>query len=73
MYFQINGRSSHSAQCVKSQITNKAIDSILSIEILQQQCIEIGGMLQSTRVEDHMKTIAIDQYLCNGSSFEHNF
>ena len=28
-------------------------------------------MLQSTRLEDHMKTIGIDQSLFNGSSFEH--
>ena len=28
-------------------------------------------MLQSPRLEDHMKTIDIDQSLCNRSSFEH--
>ena len=28
-------------------------------------------MLQSPRIEDHMKTIGIDQSLCNRSSFEH--
>ena len=28
-------------------------------------------MLQSSRLEDHMKTIGIDQSLCNRSSFEH--
>ena len=27
-------------------------------------------MLQSTHIEDHMKTIGIDQSLCNRSSFE---
>ena len=30
-------------------------------------------MLQSLRLEDHMKNIGIDQSLCNRSSFEHNF
>ena len=30
-YFQINGKSLHAAQCVKSRIINMAIDSILSI------------------------------------------
>ena len=30
-------------------------------------------MLQSSRLEDHMKTIGIDQSLCNRSSFEHKF
>ena len=28
-------------------------------------------MLQSSRLEDHMKTIGIDQSLCTRSSFEH--
>ena len=30
-------------------------------------------MLESPRLEDHMKTIGIDQLLCNRSSFEHKF
>ena len=29
-------------------------------------------MLQSSRLEDHMKNIGIDQSLCNIYSFEHN-
>ena len=28
-------------------------------------------MLQSSHLEDHMKTIGIEQSLCNRSSFEH--
>ena len=28
-------------------------------------------MLQSSRLEDHMKTVGIDQSLCTRSSFEH--
>ena len=31
----------------------------------------IKCMLQSPRLEDHIKTIGIDQSLCNRSSFEH--
>ena len=50
---------------------NKAIDSILPIEKFEQQCVVIKSMLQSTRIEDHMKTIVIDQSLCTSSSFEH--
>ena len=30
-------------------------------------------MLQPSRLEDHMKTIGIDQSLCTRSSFEHKF
>ena len=51
---------------------NKSIYSILSIDPFEQQCIAIKGILQSPRLEDHMKTIGIDQSLCNRYSFEHN-
>ena len=50
---------------------NKAIDYILSIETFEQQCVVSKVMLQSPRLEDHMKTIGIDQSLCNRSYFEH--
>ena len=52
---------------------NKAIDSILSTDTFEQKCVMIEGMLQSPRLEYHMKTIGIDQSLCNRSSFEHKF
>ena len=52
---------------------NKAIDSTLSINIFEQKCVVIKGMLQSPRLEYHMKTIGIDQSLSNSSSFEHQF
>ena len=47
-----------------------AVDYILSIDTFEQQCAVIKGMLQSPRLEDHMKTIGIDQSLCKISSFE---
>ena len=72
MCFQINKKYSHAAQCVKSRILNKAIDSILYIETFEQQYFVIEFMLKSPRLEDNMKTIDIDQSLCNMSSFEHN-
>ena len=34
--FQINVRSSHAAQCVKSRIVNKSIDSILYIDTFEK-------------------------------------
>ena len=69
--FQINKISFHAAHCVKSRILNKAIDSILSVDAFEQQCVVIKCMLQSPRIEDNMNTIGIDQSLCNRSSFEH--
>ena len=49
---------------------NKAIDYILSIDTFEQQCVVLKGMLQSPRLQDHMKTIGIDQSLSNRYSFE---
>ena len=59
--FQINGKSSHAAQWLKSRIMNKAIYSILYIGTFEQQCVVIKSMLQSPHLEYHMKTIGIDQ------------
>ena len=71
--FQVNIKSPHAAQCVKSRVLNKAIDSILSINTFEQQCVVIKCMLQSSRLEYHMKTIGIDQSSFTRSSFEHIF
>ena len=70
--FNINRKSSHAAQCVKYRIMNKAINSILSIDTFEQQCVVIKGMLKSQRLEYHMKTIGIEKSLINRSSDEHN-
>ena len=69
--FQINSKSPYAAHCVKSRILNKAIDYILSIDTREQQCVVIKCMLQSSRLEYHMKTIGIDQSSFTRSSFEH--
>ena len=68
--FHINRISYRASHCVKSRILNKAIGYILSIEKFEQQYVVIKCMLQSPRLEDHIKTIGIDQSLWNRSSFE---
>ena len=45
--FQINSKSPHADQCVKSRVLNKAIYSIISIDTFEQQCVVIKCMLQS--------------------------
>ena len=50
---------------------NKTIDSILYIFTSEQKCVVIKGMLQSPRLENHMKTIVIYQSLSNMPSVEH--
>ena len=71
MCFQVDNKSPHAAQCVKSRVLNKVIYSILSINTFDQQCVVIKCILQSSRLEDHMKTIGIDQFSFARSSFEH--
>ena len=43
---RVNSKYHHAAQCVKSRILNKAIDSILSIETPEKKCVVIKVMLQ---------------------------
>ena len=71
MCFRVNRKAPNASQCVKSRVLNKAIDSILSIDTFEQQCVVIKCMVQSPRLEDHMNTIGVDQSLCNRSYFEH--
>ena len=71
--FQINGKSSHAAQCVKSRIMNKSINIILFIYTHEKQYVVIRCMLQSPRLEYYMKTIGIDQSLNSRPSVEHKF
>ena len=59
--FQIKSKYPHAAQCVKSHILSKTIDYILSIETFEQKCAMIKCMSQLSRLEDHMKTMGIEQ------------
>ena len=69
--FKVNRKSPHAAQCVKSRVLNKAIDSILSIDTFERQCVVIKFMLQLSRLEYHMNTVGIDQSSFSMSCFEH--
>ena len=71
MCFQVNRKSPDATQCVKSRVLNKAIYSILSIDTFEQQFVVIKCVLQSSRLDDHMKTFGIDQSSFTRSSFEH--
>ena len=71
MCFQIDGKSSQAAKCIKSRIRTKAIDRVLSIDIFEQHCVVRKSMLQSPRLIYHGKTIGIDQSLSNSALFEH--
>ena len=44
--FQVDNKSPHTAQCVKSRVLNKFIYSILYINTFEQQCVVIKCMLQ---------------------------
>ena len=73
LYFQINGKSSHATQCVKSRIMNNVIDYILSVDTFYQKCYVIKLMLQFLSCEYHMRTFGIYQSLRDRPSIEHKF
>ena len=71
MCFQNDGKTAHSAKCIRYRIMTKVIDSILLIDTFEQQYVVLKGMLQSLRIKDHVKNIGIDQRLINNALFEH--
>ena len=71
MCFQKDGKTAQADRCIKSRIMTKVIDSVILIDTFEQQCVVVKVMLQSPRLEYHMKTICVDKSLCNRSSFEH--
>ena len=71
MYFQIDGKSTQAAKCVKSKIMTKVIDYVISINTFEQKYIVHKIMLQSECLKEHMSTIGINQLLSNITLFEH--
>ena len=69
--FRVDNKYPHAAQCVKSRVLNKAIDSNISINTFEQQFVVIKCMLQSSGLEHHMNTIIIDQSSFTRYYFEH--
>ena len=65
------GKSDQAARCIKSRIMTKVIDSVLSIDTSEQQCVVLKSMLQSPRLKDHVHTIGIDQSLSKNAIYEH--
>ena len=70
MCYHNDGKTAHSSKCFKYRITTKVIDSVLSIDTFEQQCVVLKGMLQSQCLEYYTKTIVIDQYLRNNALSE---
>ena len=61
MCFMKEGKSDQAGRCIKSRIMTKVIDSVLSIDKFEQQCVVIKGMLQSHRLKYYVHTIGIEQ------------
>ena len=49
----------------------EVIDSVISIDKFEQQCVVLKGMLQPSKIKDHIQTIGIDQSLINNALYEH--
>ena len=67
----MGGKTTHDAQCFKSCKWTKVIDLILEIELFEQQCVIIKGLLKSYRIEQHMVTIGIDKLLSKCEIYKH--
>ena len=65
------GKSDQATRCIKSRIMTKVIDSVLSIDTFEKQCVVLKGMLQSTRLKYHVQTIGIHPSLSRNSIYEH--
>ena len=71
MCFQKDGKTAQDARCIQSMIMTKVVDSVLSIDTFEQQCVVLKSILQSPRLKDHVQTIDIDQSLSNNAIYEH--
>ena len=71
MCFQNDGKTAQAAKCIKSSIMTKVIDYVLSVDIFEQKCVVLKGVLQSLRLKYHVQTIGIDQSLSNNALYEH--
>ena len=65
------GKYDQAARCIKSRIINKVIDSVISIDTFEQQCVVLKSMLQSPWLKYHVQTIGIDQSLRKNAIYEH--
>ena len=65
------GKYDQAARCNKSRIINKVIDSVISIDTFEQQCVVLKVMLQSLRLKYHVQTIGIDQSFSKNDLYEH--
>ena len=65
------GKSAHAARCIKSRIMTKMVDSVLSIDKFEQQCVVIKGVLKSPRLKYHVQTICIHPSLSSNAIYEH--
>ena len=71
MCFMKAGKYDQAARFNKSRIMTKVVDSVLSIDTLEQQCEVLKGMLQSPRLKDHVETICMEPSLSNNAIYEH--
>ena len=64
------GKSDQAARCIKSRIMTKVIDSILTIDTFEEQCVVLEGMLKSLRLKDYVQKTGIELSLFNNAIYE---
>ena len=71
--FQKDGKSAHAAQCAKSRVSTKVIDTIIEIDSFDHQCVILTGLLQSKPLNQHNVIIGADQSLSNSVLYEQRY
>ena len=59
MCFRNDGKTSQVVRCIKSNIMTKVIYYVLSIDIFDQQCVVLKGMLKSPRLKYHVQPLVL--------------
>ena len=65
------GNSDEAARCIKSRTMTKVIDSVISIDTFEKQCVVLKDMLKSPRLKYYVHTIVIYQSLRKNDIYEH--
>ena len=64
-------KSDQAVRCIKSRITTKVIDYVLSIDTFEHQYVVLKSMLQPPRLKYHVQAIGVDPSLSNNTIYEH--
>ena len=70
LFSQKYGKSDNAAQCAKSRVLTKRIDTIIESDSFQKKCVILNGLLQSEQLKKHIEIIGVDQLISTSDLYE---